>query len=565
MKDGTVAVKKEEAFSPKFVQFLEEKKPGKVVAVPGENFNRVKTAFISLQLEGGEERAGIEVDSTQIGTLIKTIIETAYRKDASDVHILPRKVGDAVLTEVLLRTNNQVISYGVYKGTVGENISLKLADFCKIQRRKLEIQEGKFTEEVDGTKVSLRVEFIPTVIGDRITIRLSSEKFLKRANLRTIGFAEEDLETYLKTLASPYGLILDVGATGEGKSTTLRLTIKELLRREKEKIVFTVEDPVEVDLSSWGNVSQIEVNRDVGYSDALKGILRSDPDVVMVGEIRDRETAMMSVEAALTGRLMLSTLHADDSVKAITRLISVFNVPPSLVASVLTVVMSQRLVRRLCPKCRVKTQIPEKVKRDYGIPFDYYYVPNPEGCSSCNGGYRGRTAVIEVLVPSPEFRRLVETGAGEFDLKKRLKEEGFKNLWIRALEKIESGETSLEEVLRKIKPDPVLNGRVKEPLKSEVGIVLYPDKKIPVRIGSKVGYLYDVTSEGMSILFEGNIIPFPANKPLKAYIANHTIEFIPKNFRILLEGKNIYLLTGGKYRGDVFEILEVLNKFGGKK
>jgi type IV pilus assembly protein PilB len=309
-------------------------------------------------------------------------------------------------------------------------------------------QDGRISLMVGGKAIDLRVATLPTVYGEKIVIRIldKSSVLLKLSDL---GFADKPYEVYERAFKKPYGTILVTGPTGSGKSTTLYGTLNII--NSPDKNIITVEDPVEYRLAG---INQIQVNMKAGltFASSLRSILRADPDVVLIGEIRDRETALIAMEAALTGHLVLSTLHTNDAPSAVTRLIEM-DVEPYLVASAVDCVVAQRLARKLCDKCKesykpseaelVAAGFPEEMRGEVEALF------RPVGCSRCGKtGFRGRTGLYEVMPMSEEIERMAAERRSSEDIRRLAIEEGMLTLRTDGLQKARSGATSLDEIFR---------------------------------------------------------------------------------------------------------------------
>lgn len=305
-------------------------------------------------------------------------------------------------------------------------------------------QDGRAETKINGKEIDVRISTIPTVYGEKIVLRL-----LERSNFmfskEKLGFNERNLKVFDKILSQPYGILLVTGPTGSGKTTTLYATLKELNKIEKN--IITIEDPVEYKLEG---INQVQVNPKAGltFASGLRSILRQDPDIIMVGEIRDSETAEIAVRAAITGHLVLSTLHTNDCASSIIRLIDM-GIEPYLVSSAVVGVVSQRLVKELCSDCKVPYKASYSEKSLLGLDTDKeitLYKPN--GCNKCNNGYKGRRAVHEVMIVNENIRRLIDDGANVEDLKIASKEQGMISLLEDAVNLALNGYTTVEEVLK---------------------------------------------------------------------------------------------------------------------
>jgi type IV pilus assembly protein PilB len=312
-------------------------------------------------------------------------------------------------------------------------------------------QEGRVHLVADGREIDLRVSSMPTILGEKIVIRILDQSHLS-FDLGDLGVQEDDRRGIDAMLKSAYGMILVTGPTGSGKTTTLYSAL-DLLRNEATNIV-TVEDPVEYQLAG---INQIQVSEPVGltFSRALRSILRQDPDVIMVGEIRDEDTARVGVQAALTGHLVLSTLHTNDSPGAIARLTDM-GIEPYLMSAALLGVVAQRLARTICASCKTSYYpTPELLEMvGWGQRTNELFQKG-EGCREChNTGFRGRTGIYEVMTLDAELKRLIQKRASETDMRLYLAECGWRSLREKALDVVERGESTLEEVMRVTRAEP---------------------------------------------------------------------------------------------------------------
>ncbi|MGD2050897.1 MAG: ATPase, T2SS/T4P/T4SS family [Acidimicrobiia bacterium] len=391
--------------------------------------------------------SGLEVaaEEAPVVKLMNTIIGRAINERASDIHIEPgerelriRFRIDGVLHEVM--STPRSISNAVVS-------RIKIMSDLDISERRVP-QDGRVGLRVGGRPVDIRVATLPSIHGEKVVMRIL-DKGASVASLEELGFAEYNLQRYEAAYTRPYGAILVTGPTGSGKTTTLYSTLA-VLNREDVNII-TVEDPVEYRLAG---LTQIQVNRKAGllFATALKSILRADPDIVLIGEIRDGETAAIATEAALTGHLVLSTLHTNDAPSAVGRLIDM-GVEPFLVSSALDAVVAQRLARMLCDRCKVAYTPDRHVLEDVGWEFhgsdDVPELYRAGGCRHCgNTGYRGRISINEVMLLNEEIQHMTVERQSARDIMKAAIAEGMRTLRQDGLEKAVSGLTSLEEVLR---------------------------------------------------------------------------------------------------------------------
>jgi type IV pilus assembly protein PilB len=376
---------------------------------------------------------------------VNLLITQAIADGASDIHLEPgeremrvRYRIDGVLHDVMKSPRS------IQSGVISR---LKImADMDIAERRKP--QDGRLSVAARGGKIDLRVATLPTVWGEKVVMRVLDNSTASM-DLAQLGFSTENYDRFGVSYRKPYGMILVTGPTGSGKSTTLYATLNIVSKPEIN--VITVEDPVEYRIPG---INQVQVNVKAGltFAAALRSILRSDPDVVLIGEIRDHETAQIAVEAALTGHLVLSTLHTNDAPSAITRLTEM-GIEPFLVGSALDCVLAQRLARRLCPRCKESYQPTIEELEHVGFPVDRMAgVPllyRPVGCSACaKTGYKGRLALHEVMTVSEEIERLTVTRASATDIGQVARDQGMSTLRYDGMQKVRDGVTSIEEILR---------------------------------------------------------------------------------------------------------------------
>jgi type IV pilus assembly protein PilB len=406
-------------------------------------------AAVAAEDEAADDLAKVKelVEDAPIVKLVNLLITQAVNDRASDIHIEPgerdiriRYRIDGVLHEVMRSPKS------IQSGVISR---LKIMADINIAERRIP-QDGRVGLVVGGKAIDLRVATLPTVYGEKVVLRiLDKSSILLR--LSDLGFSTSNYTRFETSFRKPYGMILVTGPTGSGKSTTLYATLNILNTTDKN--IITVEDPVEYRLAG---INQVQINQKAGltFASALRSILRSDPDTVLIGEIRDKETAQIAIEAALTGHLVLSTLHTNDAPSAISRLIEM-GIEPFLVSSAIDAVLAQRLVRVLCDRCKEPYMPTEEALIEGGIPFpDDGNLPKLHravGCGVCGKtGYRGRTSVHEVMLMSEDIERLAAERRSSDEIKRAARSEGMKMLREDGIEKVLAGVTSIEEILRVI-------------------------------------------------------------------------------------------------------------------
>jgi type IV pilus assembly protein PilB len=385
------------------------------------------------------------VEEAPIVKFVNLLITQAVQDRASDIHLEPTERDlrvrfriDGVLHDVMRSPRN------IQSGVISR---LKIMAEINIAERRLP-QDGRMSLSVQGRQIDLRVATLPTVWGEKVVMRILDNS-TAALDLAELGFSEHTTQRYAESFRKPYGMLLVTGPTGSGKSTTLYATLNIVSTPDRH--VVTVEDPVEYRIPGI-NQMQVNVKAGLTFAGALRSILRADPDIVLIGEIRDHETAQIAIEAALTGHLVLSTLHTNDAPSAATRLIEM-GIEPFLVGSALDCVLAQRLARRLCQKCRepytptAETLTAAKFPWQPGDELPTLY--RPVGCTTCaKTGYRGRTALTEVMTVTEEIERMVVERSGGEAMGRMAREQGMRTLRQDGIDKALAGVTSLEEVLR---------------------------------------------------------------------------------------------------------------------
>ncbi|MHC5108624.1 MAG: GspE/PulE family protein [Planctomycetota bacterium] len=382
------------------------------------------------------------VEGSPIVNLVNLAILTALRAGASDIHIEP----DRDATHIRYRIDGHLREMlkppkGMHAAVVSR---VKVIGRMDIAEKRLP-QEGRVHIVADGKEIDLRVSSMPTILGEKIVLRILDKTNLS-FELEKLGFQGQDLAGLELMVRSPYGLMLVTGPTGSGKTTTLYSAL-DLLRDEATNIV-TIEDPVEYQLPM---VNQIQVNEPVGlnFVRALRSILRQDPDVVMVGEIRDQETARVAIQAALTGHLVMSTLHTNDCPGGVMRLIDM-GIEPFLIASSVLGFVAQRLARKICTSCKTSYYPPASLLESVGWSHrSNELFQKGEGCRQCaNTGFRGRIGVYELMLMDSELKRMIHGGVTEMQMRTYLAQIGWRTLRDKALDLVNQGQSTLEEVLR---------------------------------------------------------------------------------------------------------------------
>jgi type IV pilus assembly protein PilB len=388
------------------------------------------------QLSAGSEEAPVI-------KLANLIIVQAIKDRASDIHIEP--------FDKMVRLRYRIDGVLVDRTPPPKNLQVPLISRIKIMssldiaERRLP-QDGRMRVKVNGRDYDMRVSMMPTVHGEKVVMRVLDKSNLS-ASMDKLGMDPDSFRRLASAVAAPHGLLLVTGPTGSGKTTTLYSALNEL--NSPDYNIITVEDPVEFQVPG---INQVPVRKEIGlsFANALRSILRQDPDIVMIGEIRDTETAEIAIEAALTGHQVLSTMHCNDAAGAIARLDDM-GIAPFLISSSLLLACAQRLVRRVCLGCKEPVTYPQQMYRDLGIPpgyFDGAQLFRGRGCERCNNtGYAGRMAIIEALTITDEIRKLVIARAPAMEIGNLAISQGMKTLRMVALEKVREGMTTLEQVL----------------------------------------------------------------------------------------------------------------------
>ncbi|KZD16025.1 MAG: type II secretion system protein GspE [Candidatus Fermentibacter daniensis] len=417
--------------------------------IPSENILVGDEVFESMITE--EEDTAIEEDDisslvadSPVVKLVNSIISDAVKRGASDIHFEPferyiriRFRIDGVLHEVMRPSRK-------YRSAIVSR--LKILGGMNIAERHLP-QDGRQKIRVGDRFVDMRLATLPTLFGEKVEVRLLDRSKVI-LDLEKLGMEEESLKELRRAIRRPYGIVLVTGPTGCGKTTTLYSALTEL--NDVGVNIMTAENPVEFNLKG---INQVQMNEDIGltFASALRAYLRQDPDIIMVGEIRDQETSQIAIRAALTGHLVLSTTHTNDAPSTVNRLIDM-GTEPFMLSTSLVAICSQRLIRRVCPRCKAQIHVPEEALVEAGIDparFANFTFEEGTGCDYCNNtGYRGREGIFEVMPVTEEIRQLIESDANSIQIEKAALAAGMVNLREAALRKLERGLTTFEEVVR---------------------------------------------------------------------------------------------------------------------
>jgi type IV pilus assembly protein PilB len=420
--------------------------------VTSANLNELVSRMDGEAVEFVEE--GEEIDISELKSaseeapvikLVNGMLGDAIKKGASDIHLEPyEKVFrirfriDGILYDVMsppLKLKNAITS------------RLKIMSQLDIAERRLP-QDGRIKIKMDRDRdVDFRVSVLPTLFGEKVVLRLLDKSGLQ-LDMTHLGFEESDLKHFTKAIGQPFGMILVTGPTGSGKTTTLYSALSQLNKVDRN--ITTAEDPVEYNLMG---VNQVQIHEDIDltFANSLRAFLRQDPDIILVGEIRDYETAEISIKAALTGHLVLSTLHTNDAPSTVSRLLNM-GIEPFLISSSIILIIAQRLVRKICPDCKAPTTLPDQACVDLGItPEEIRDITlyKGSGCKNCsNTGFRGRVAVFEAMQVTDNLKELILKGASHSEIKQEALNTGMATLRKNAINKMKKGLTTAEEVLR---------------------------------------------------------------------------------------------------------------------
>lgn len=394
------------------------------------------------EIEDQEDIYSDDINNSPIVLMVKEMINQAVRQRASDIHIEPmeRQV------RIRYRIDGALYERASYSRRLLPAISarIKIIGGMDISEKR-KPQDGRITQVVDRMEYDIRVSVLPTVYGEKIVMRLTSKNALTREKGQ-LGLNEEELKQFDHIIQNPHGILLVTGPTGSGKSTTLYTALSELNTGEVN--IITVEDPVEANIDG---VNQVQVNpkANLTFATALRSILRQDPDIIMIGEIRDGETASIAVQASITGHMVVSTLHTNSAAGTVTRLEDM-GIPPYLIADSVVGIIAQRLVRRLCPSCKRARQATEDEKELLLVPKEQEAtIYEPCGCSKCdNTGYHGRIGVYEMMEMTPKLKYIISKNGGADDIKEQALKEGMHTLRMSATRYVLDGITSIAEMTK---------------------------------------------------------------------------------------------------------------------
>ena len=393
--------------------------------------------------EGADDGADTDVEDAPVVKFLQKMLFDAYNMRASDLHFEPYEFN----YRVRFRVDGELREIASPPVAIKDKLASRIKVISRLDISEKRVpQDGRMKMKIGQNVIDFRVSTLPTMFGEKIVIRILDPSSAK-LGIDALGYEPEEKERLLDAVQRPYGLVLVTGPTGSGKTVSL-YTCLNILNKPGVNIS-TAEDPCEINLPG---VNQVNVNDKAGltFAAALKSFLRQDPDVIMVGEIRDLETADIAIKAAQTGHMVLSTLHTNDAPTTLTRMLNM-GIAPFNIASSVILITAQRLARRLCSKCKEPLDVPQETLLDAGYKIeelDGTWVPyKPVGCNACNNGYKGRVGVYQVMPISEEMQRLILTGGTALDIAKQAEEEGVRSLRQSGLLKVRKGDTSLEEIL----------------------------------------------------------------------------------------------------------------------
>lgn len=377
--------------------------------------------------------------------MVDFMLQQGLQLNASDIHLECKK--DAIILK--FRIDGMLHPLAPLSTVLKDNLLARLKNLSRVMSYKRRLpQDGSIEFTYDGANVMLRSSFVPTLHGEKVVIRLPDES-RRSFEIETLGLSPDLQEKFLQLLAQLKGTILLTGPSSSGKSTTIYSILKRIVSQHKDRInIATIEDPIEADLEEI-NQTQLDVAGGLTYASALKAILRQDPNVIVIGEIRDEETAHIAIQAGLSGHLVISTVHSGEAIGVFSRLLNM-GIEPFLIASSISGVIAQRLVRRICQACAKDYQpTAAELMTLFLSPDETYTFKKSEGCLNCHyTGYKGRIGIFELLIVSDNLRELILTKASRRQIQALTKKEGMKTLYNDAIEKLKQGITSIEEIQR---------------------------------------------------------------------------------------------------------------------
>ncbi len=395
-----------------------------------------------LETMESTEEQDVTFDPTPMVQLVNQLLTSALFQRASDIHIDP--LDDRIV--VRYRVDGSLETVREFPVGIKNQMTSRIKIMADMDITETRIpQDGRIRRTISGTTIDLRISTLPTVRGEKVVMRLLDlSKSINKISY--LGLSPSDEAQIRKMVAKPHGIILASGPTGSGKTTTLYACLHEL--NDPSVNIITVEDPVEIRMEGINQV-QVRTAVNLTFANALRSILRQDPNIVMIGEIRDVETAEIAVRASLTGHLVLSTIHTNDAVKTVTRLLDM-KIEPFLIASSLSGIISQRLVRRLCEECKTQSPATASEKEFFAkYKIEVETLRRPKGCPTCNSkGYSGRIGVFEILEITEEFRELISENASVIQLERAARKQGMKTLMESSLDIVKEGITTLEEIMK---------------------------------------------------------------------------------------------------------------------
>jgi len=444
-----VVVASEQAIKESLEKYYTEK---------GPSYEEVMEGFDEGDISVEHDQGGVtdlsdlekSASDAPVVKLVNLILLDAIKKGASDIHVEPYE------TDFRVRYRVDGVLYEVMKPPIKLKLAiisrLKIMAELDIAERRLP-QDGRIKLKLGkGREMDFRVSVCPTLFGEKVVLRLLDKSNLQ-LDMTKLGFDPDPLKAFKEAIDRPYGMVLVTGPTGSGKTTTLYSALSELNKTTDN--ISTAEDPVEF---NFAGINQVQMHEDIGlnFAAALRSFLRQDPDIIMVGEIRDFETAEIGIKAALTGHLVLSTLHTNDAPGTVSRLLNM-GIEPFLVTSAVNLILAQRLARKLCQECKKPVDVPQQALLDIGVQPDEagsFQVFEPGGCRTCNDrGYKGRVALYEVMPLWDSLKELVINGASTAELKAEAIRLGMQTLRMAGIAKLKSGMTSIEEVVGNTAPD----------------------------------------------------------------------------------------------------------------